>query len=207
MKIYGDIYSGNCYKIRLLLNQLAIPHRWHHLDILKRETRSPEFLAMNPNGRIPLLELDGGQHLAESNAILQYLASGSPLWPEDRWQQAQVLQWMFFEQYSHEPNIAVSHSIRTGIYSLDNAEERLAALKPKGEEALATMEQHLASNDWLVAGAPTIADIALYPYTSKAAVAGFELEAYPAVVAWLARVERLLGFISFDEAIAQTTPA
>ncbi|MEC8037621.1 MAG: glutathione S-transferase C-terminal domain-containing protein, partial [Pseudomonadota bacterium] len=129
------------------------------------------------------------------------------LWPQREVDRAQVLRWMFFEQYSHEPNIAVSHSIRTGIYSLDNAEERLAALKPKGEEALATMEQHLASNDWLVTGAPTIADIALYPYTSKAAVAGFELEAYPAVVAWLGRVERLLGFISFDEAIAQTTPA
>lgn len=207
VRIYGDCLSGNCYKLKLVLELLGTPHVWKFTTWKNGGTRTDAFLAINPAGKVPVLETSKGEMIPESGAALYYLARDSHLWPQREVDRAQVLRWMFFEQYSHEPNIAVSHSIRTGIYSLDNADERLAALKPKGEEALATMEQHLASNDWLVAGAPTIADIALYPYTSNAAVAGFELEAYPAVVAWLGRVERLLGFISFDEAIAQTTPA
>ena len=180
MKIYGDIYSGNCYKIRLLLNQLAIPHRWHHLDILKRETRTPEFLAMNPNGRIPLLELDGGEHLAESNAILQYLAAGSPLWPQDRLQQARVLQWMFFEQYSHEPFIATARYIIRYLGRPPDQEARLQERMVPGYAALGVMERWLSERTFLVAERYTIADIALYAYTHVAHEGGFDLLPYPA---------------------------
>ena len=207
VRIYGDCLSGNCYKLKLVVELLGTPHVWKFTTWTDGSTRSDAFRAINPAGKVPVLETSKGEMIPESGAALYYLARDSHLWPAAEVDRAQVLRWMFFEQYSHEPNIAVSHSIRTGIYQFDNAEERLAALQPKGLDALATMGQHLKTNDWFVAGAPTIADIALYPYTSKARVAGFDLDAFPAVVAWLARLERLLGFISFDEAIAQTSPA
>lgn len=195
MKIYGDIYSGNCYKIRLLLNQLSIPHRWHHLDILKRETRTPEFLAMNPNGRIPLLELDGGEHLAESNAILQYLAAGSPLWPHDRLQQARVLQWMFFEQYSHEPYVAVARFICGWTPADSPRRADLPRLRERAHDALRVMERHLQSHDWFTGDAYGIADIALFAYTHVAPHGGVPLDAYPCIRDWLRHVESTPGFV------------
>ena len=188
LRLYDFLASGNGYKVRLLLHQLAIPFERVELDIIRGETRTPEFLAKNPNGRIPLLELDDGTRIAESNAIMWYLADGTPYLPSDRVARAHVLQWMFFEQYSHEPNIATS---RFWLTHLELTPERRAGLeqkRPLGHAALAVMERHLASHDYFVAGAYSIADIALYAYTHVAPEGGFDLAPYPAVNAWLERV-------------------
>lgn len=199
LKVYGDIYSGNCYKQKLLLTQLGIAHDWVHLDILKKETRTPEFLARNPNGRVPVLELPGGVFLAESNAILHYLAEGTPLLPAGRLEHAQVLQWMFFEQYSHEPYIATSRYIVRYLGRPPEQEARLQERQPGGHAALAVMERHLADRDWFVGKAYSIADIALYAYTHVAHEGGFDLAAYPAVRAWLARVAAQPGYAGMDQ--------
>ena len=189
LRLYDFLASGNGYKVRLLLHQLAIPFERVELDIIRGETRTPEFLAKNPNGRIPLLELDDGTRIAESNAIMWYLADGTPYLPSDRVARAHVLQWMFFEQYSHEPNIATS---RFWLTHLELTPERRAGLeqkRPLGHAALAVMERHLASHDYFVASAAySIADIALYAYTHVAPEGGFDLAPYPAVNAWLERV-------------------
>ena len=188
LRLYDYSDSGNGYKARLALAQLAIPHRVIEVDIDKGETRTPEFLAMNPNGRIPLLALDNGVYLAESNAILCYLAEGSALMPKDALDRALVLQWLFFEQYNHEPNVATSrYWLRHGL--LTPAREPLLAQKRlAGYAALAVMEKHLAAQDFFVAGGYSIADIALFAYTHVADQGGFEIERFPAVTAWLERV-------------------
>lgn len=188
MKVYGDVWSGNCYKIKLALTQLQVAFDWIPIDIMKGESRTPEYLARNANGRIPLLELDDGTYLPESNAILWYLAEGTALVPPDRLGRAQALQWMFFEQYSHEPNIATARYI---VRYLGNPPERHAALAAKmapGYAALGVMEGHLAAHDWFAGGRYSIADIALYAYTHCAGEGGFDLAGYPATRAWLARV-------------------
>jgi glutathione S-transferase len=188
LKLYDYLSSGNGYKVRLLLAQLGLPFERIELDILKGETRTPQFLAKNPNGRIPLLELESGELLAESNAILFYLAEGTAFLPEGRLERARVLQWMFFEQYSHEPYIATSRFWRT---HLELTPERLAGLeqkRPLGYAALGVMERHLERHVFFVAERYTIADIALYAYTHVAGEGGFELAGYPAVRAWLERV-------------------
>lgn len=188
MKIYGDERSGNCYKLKLACALLDIPHQWVPVDILAAETRAPGFLAMNPNGKIPLLELEDGRYLAESNAILNYLVRGSRLEPEDAFAQAQVQQWQFFEQYSHEPYIAVARYI--ALY-LGLPEERAAEYRQKqegGHRALKVMEQALSKASFLVAEHLSAADIALYAYTHVAHEGGFDLEPYPAVRRWLERV-------------------
>lgn len=187
--MHGDRLSGNCYKVKLLLTQLDLPYEWVDVDMLKGETRTPEFLARNPNGRVPVLEIEPGLHLAESNAILCYLADGTPFLPDDRLQRAFVMQWLFFEQYSHEPYIATS---RFWIRYLNKAEEyreQLAAKRPGGFAALGVMEGELSRRDWFAAGRYTIADIALYAYTHVAHEGGFDLDGFPAVRAWLRRVE------------------
>lgn len=187
--LYDNLSSGNGYKVRLILHQLDIPYSRVELDIDRRETRTPEFLVKNPNGRIPTLELDDGTHLPESNAILFYFADGTPLLPSDRLARAQVLQWMFFEQYSHEPNIATSRYLLT--HGLEITPERktiLEAKKKSGLDALAVMEQHLQNRAYFVAERYTIADIALYAYTHVAEEGGFPLADYPAIRNWLARV-------------------
>jgi len=187
LRLYDFLPSGNGYKVRLLLHQLAIPFERIELDIMRGETRTQEFLAKNPNGRIPLLELADGTCLAESNAILWYLAEGTPFLPTDRLARAHVLQWMFFEQYSHEPNIATS---RFWLTHLELTEERRAGLaqkRPLGHAALAVMESHLATRDYFI-GAYSIADVALYAYTHVAPEGGFDLSSYPAINAWLGRV-------------------
>jgi glutathione S-transferase len=188
LRLYDYSDSGNGYKARLALAQLAIPHRVIEVDIDKGETRTPEFLAMNPNGRIPLLALDNGVYLAESNAILCYLAEGSALMPKDALDRALGLQWLFFEQYNHEPNVATSrYWLRHGL--LTPAREPLFAQKRlAGYAALAVMEKHLAAQDFFVAAGYSIADIALFAYTHVADQGGFELERFPAVTAWLERV-------------------
>lgn len=188
LRLYDFLASGNGYKVRLLLRQLGIPFERVELDILRGGTRTPAFLAKNPNGRIPLLELDDGTYLAESNAILCYLADGTPFCPRDRRARAEVLQWMFFEQYSHEPNIATSRFWLMHGELTDERRAGLAQKRPLGDAALAVMDRHLSARDYFVAERYSIADIALYAYTHVAAEGGFELAPYAAVNAWLARV-------------------
>jgi glutathione S-transferase len=187
--LYDNLSSGNGYKVRLLLHQLEIPYRRIELDIDKAETRTPGFLAKNPNGRIPTLELDDGTCLPESNAIIFYLAEGTPFLPDERLARAQVLQWMFFEQYNHEPNIATSRYWLTHGIEITPEKRMMLALKKKaGDDALAVMERHLAQRPYFVADRYTVADIALYAYTHVAEEGGFPLAPYPAIRAWLGRV-------------------
>lgn len=189
LTLYDHLSSGNGYKVRLLLHQLDIPFRRIELDIDKRETRTPQFLAKNPNGRIPTLELEDGTYLPESNAILFYLADGTPFLPTERLARALVLQWMFFEQYSHEPNIATSRYWLThGLQITPERKIMLDAKKKGGNDALAVMEQHLSGQHYFAGARYTIADIALYAYTHVAEEGGFTLAPYPAIRAWLARV-------------------
>ena len=208
IRIYGDCLSGNCYKLKLVTELLGTPHSWKFVTWTDGGTRTEDFLSkVNPAGKVPVLQTNKGEMIPESGAALYYLARDSHLWPSGENDRAQVLRWMFFEQYSHEPYLAVSHSIKKAIYTVDDPAAKLAELHPEGVRALETMERHLATNDWFVAGAPTIADISLYPYTQSAPHAGFDLDGYPNVVAWIGRVERLLGFVSKEDAITQTTPA
>ncbi|MGZ5817184.1 MAG: glutathione S-transferase family protein [Burkholderiaceae bacterium] len=189
LKVYGHLSSGNCYKIYLALKQLHIPFEWINVDAVKRETRSAEFLAMNPNGKVPLLEIAPGQYLPESNAILHYLAEGTALCPTDRYQHAQVLQWLFFEQYSHEPYIATSRFV---MHFLGNPAERQADMerwRKPGYAALDVMNRHLESRRFFVGDTYSIADIALYAYTHVAPEGGFDLSKYEAALAWLERVK------------------
>ena len=195
MKIYGDIRSGNCYKLKLLLELLGRPYQWEALDVLSGITQSPNFLALNPNGKIPLLRLDDGRVLAESNAILHFLAEGSDFLPTDRWDHAQVLQWLFFEQYSHEPYIAVARFIRSFLGLPEARRAEYESRQAGGHKALAVMDQHLAKQDWLVGDGCSIADIALYAYTHVAHEGGFELAGYPSVRAWLDRIAALPGYV------------
>lgn len=185
---YGMKLSGNCYKVQLALEQLQLPYRWVEVDALYGETRTPEYLARNANGKVPLLEIEPGKYLPESNAILCYLAADSALLPNDRYEHAQVLQWMFFEQYSHEPNIAVARVINAFLPPEDGRRADLPRLHERGNQALAVMEHHLATRTYFVGERYSVADIALYAYTHCSADGGFDLSRYPAVSAWLARV-------------------
>ncbi len=191
--VYGKRSSGNCYKLQLLLDQLGRGYRWVEVDSDRGETRTAEYLAKNPNGKVPLLELDDGRRLAESNAILCYLAEGTPLLPSDAWLRAQTLQWLFFEQYSHEPCIAVARFISLYLPADHLRRAELPQLHQQGAKALAVMEGHLASHAWLAGERYSIADIALYAYTHCAADGGFDLAVYPAISAWLARVKTQPG--------------
>ena len=198
LKVYGDVYSGNCFKVKLILKQLNQPYEWIHVNILEKETRTAEFLAKNPNGRIPLLELDNGVMLAESNAILHYLAEGSAFLPDDRLARAQVLQWMFFEQYSHEPFIATARYIVRYLGRPAEHEERLQQKMLPGYQALDVMEQHLKARLFFVGGRYSIADIALFAYTHVAHEGGFDLANYAAVRAWIDRVRAQPGYVEMD---------
>jgi glutathione S-transferase len=188
LKLYGTLESGNCYKVRLALHQLDIPFGWIEIDILEGESRTAAFLARNPNGRVPVLELEDGACLSESNAILWYLAEGTALLPEGRLDRGRVLQWMCFEQYSHEPFIATSRFYLHFLRDPDGHAELLAAKREPGYAALSVMERHLSESRWMVGPSYTIADIALYAYTHVAHEGGFDLGEYPAVRAWLGRV-------------------
>ena len=198
--VYGMSSSGNCYKVRLLLEQLRTPYDWIEIDTRSGRTRSAEFLARNPNGRVPLLELAPGRYLAESGAILCYLAEGTPFWPQDRLERAEALQWMFFEQYSHEPYIAVARFICAFLPAGDARRQELPRLHERGAAALAVMERHLAQRPFLVADTYSIADIALYAYTHAAHDGGFELAAYPAIGKWIALVEAQPRFVRMPAA-------
>jgi glutathione S-transferase len=188
MHLFDYLDSGNGYKVRLLLAQLNLDYRWSEVDIDAGKTRTPEFLKRNPNGRIPTLELPDGTNLAESNAILWYLAEGSPFVPGDRLGRAQVLQWMFFEQYSHEPYVATPRYIVKHLPADHARRAELPDRLAKGRAALGVMEEHLATRRFLVAERYTIADIALFAYTHVAHEGGHDLSPYAKVRAWLARV-------------------
>ncbi|SME88608.1 glutathione S-transferase [Tistlia consotensis] len=188
LTLYDYLDSGNGYKVRLLLAQLGRPCERIELDIDRGETRTPDFLAINPNGRIPALVLDDGRPLAESNAILCYLAEGTPFLPADPYERALVMQWLFFEQYSHEPYIAVARYLLRHLPADHPRRARLPELRERGHQALAVMEGHLAGNAFFVGGRYSIADIALYAYTHVAADGGYDLSGYPALGAWLQRI-------------------
>lgn len=201
--IYGMKVSGNCYKLQLLLEQLREPYRWIEVDSTRGATRAPEFLAKNPNGRVPLLELDDGRRMPESNAILCYLAEGSSFLPEDNWRRAQALSWMFFEQYSHEPYIAVARFIRGWTPGDSPRRAELPKCLERGNAALGVMERHLSNNDWFTGENYGVADIALFAYTHCARDGGFDLENYPNVSAWLDRVRATPHFVPMPEVSAE----
>jgi glutathione S-transferase len=195
LTLYDYLPSGNGYKVRLLLSQLGIPFRLIEKDILKGETRTPEFLAINPDGRIPAIVFEDGRRLAQSDAILFYFAEGTPLLPADRFARAEALQWMFFEQYSHEPQIAVA---RFWVHSLGKRKDwvdRLQEKWQKGYQALDAMERHLDGRKFFVGERYSIADIALYAYTHVAEEGDFDLGRYPHIRAWLDRVADQPGHV------------
>ncbi len=199
IEIYGDSISGNCYKVQLLCAQLGIDHSWHELDLLKGDARTDEFLAMNPNGKTPLLQLADGRFLPESNAILWYLAQGSALVADDAYEMASILSWMFFEQYSHEPYLAVARFIKVYLGDPPEKQAELEGKYPGGYKALKVMDQHLAKADFFAGKRYSIADIALYAYTHRAHEGGFSLVKYPNVRDWLKRVEHQPGYIPMSE--------
>ena len=196
IRFYGDSISGNCYKLQLAAAELDIDYEWQELDILSGATQTDEFLALNPNGKVPLMVLPDGRALAESNAILSWLADGSPLAGGDRFGRASVLQWLFFEQYSHEPFIATSRFIMKYLGSPPDRQADLMAKRPGGYKALAVMERQLGAAEFIANDAFSIADIALYAYTHVAHEGGFDLGDYPAVRRWLRRVEERPRFVA-----------
>ncbi|GAB4369497.1 MAG: glutathione S-transferase family protein [Kiloniellaceae bacterium] len=197
LTLYDDPDSGNGYKVQLLLALLDVPHELVEVNAIQGETRKAPFLAKNPNGRIPLLELEDGTFLPESNAILFYLAEGTRYLPDDRLGRARALQWMFFEQYSHEPYIAVLRFWKRHTAKTPANEPQWADREKKGYDALGVMEKTLQGQDWLLGAAPSIADISLYAYTHVADQGGFDLARFPALQAWIARFPGLPGYKPF----------
>jgi glutathione S-transferase len=191
--------SGNSYKVRLALALLDAPYRAIEIDILRGESRTPDFLAKNPSGQVPLLEVAEGRYLAESNAILWYLAVGTSLAPENRMDRAEALQWMFFEQHALEPNIGAAYfwlSLVRGGRDLQT--HALEDWMERGYAALQVMENHLTTQAFFAASQLTVADIALYGYTHVAHQCDFDLDTFPAIRAWLRRIEQVPGFVSMD---------
>ncbi len=200
LRLYDYLDSGNGYKVRLLLRLLDIPFERVELDIMQGETRTPPFLAKNPAGKIPTLEFDDGRTLAESNAILFHLAEGTPYLPEDAWERAQALRWLFFEQYSHEPYIAVARFMLKHLELTEEIRAQLPDKQTRGYAALDIIEAHLKGRDYFVGERMSIADIALYAYTHVAGEGGFELPRYSAITAWCARVASQPGHTPITKA-------
>ena len=195
VKIHGMSTSGNCHKVRMVLEALGQPYQWHEIDTRDGTTRTAEFLAMNPNGQVPVAEIAAGVYLPESNAIMVYLADGSALIPSDRLLRARMLQWMFFEQYSHEPYIAVARYLRR-LHPDPESQRALADSRMAGGyRALGVMEAQLAKTPFVGGENYTLADIALYAYTHVAGDGGFDLQRFPALRQWLARVEAQPGYV------------
>jgi glutathione S-transferase len=199
LTLYDYLDSGNGYKVRLLLSQLGLHYQYVDVDIMKGETHTNAFLARNPNGRIPTLKVPDGDYLAESDAILWYLADGTDFLPTGRFARAQVLQWMFFEQYSHEPYVATPRFIMRHLAADSPRRAELPKRLAQGREALQVMEGHLTRRPFFVEAHYTIADIALYAYTHVAEEGGLELEPYPAVRAWLKRVAAQPGHVGLQD--------
>ncbi len=197
-KLFDFLPSGNCYKIRLLLNQLGIEYERVNIDILNKESRTPEFLKINPNGKTPVLYHEG-KYLAESNAILWYLASNSSFVPNGNYEQALVLQWMFFEQFSHEPNIATSRYWVSILKAEEEYKEQLKVKKKLGYAALDVMEKHLKNNTYFVANQYSIADIALYAYTHVAEEGNYDLSGYIQIKEWFKRIENQKNHINIKQ--------
>jgi glutathione S-transferase len=193
--LYDSPVSGNCYKVRLLFAHLGIEYERSGLDVADRSNRPEVLGGLNPSLRIPTLVLDDGRSLGESGAILWYFGEGTRYVPEDRYERAQVLQWMFFEQYDHEPAIAVARFLKSYSGRPELFEERRDELLQRGTKALDAMERHLAERDWLVDGGMTLADLSLYAYTHAADEGGFDLAGYPAIRAWLGRVAAEPGHV------------
>ena len=191
MKIHGDSISGNCLKVKWVCDRLALPYTWIAVDVVKAETRTPQFLALNGAGQVPVVEFDDGRTLAQSNAIIRYLARGSALIPQDGFAAAKMDEWLFWEQYSHEPYIAVC---RFHMRYLGKAPSELDPDRvQRGYAALDRMEQHLGGSRFLVGEAFSLADVALLAYTRLAHEGGFELARYPSVRRWIADAEAELG--------------
>lgn len=198
LKVYGDSRSGNCYKVKLACAELGIVYEWQDVDIMAGETRTPEFLAMNPNGKIPVLALPNDRYLAESNAIIAYLADGTRLLGRDAFERAEVLQWMFFEQYSHEPNIATARFV---VKYLGNPPERAQWLEERraaGYKALGVMERVLSKAPFMLGDDFTLADVSLFAYTHVAHDGGFDLGDYPAIRSWIERIRERPRFLPMD---------
>lgn len=193
MRIYGDSISGNCLKVKWVAEHLRLPFEWIETSVLTGETRTPTFLAMNPAGQVPLIVLEDGRPLSQSNAIILYLAEGSALIPGDAFARAKMLEWMFWEQYSHEPYVAVARFQM--LYLGKPREELEQRLVERGAQALARLETQLKQTPFLVGEQVTLADVALVAYTRVAHEGGFDLALYPAVKAWVGRTEAALGII------------
>lgn len=191
IQVFGDERSGNCLKVKWILDYMHRPYRWAQVEFLKGETRTPEFLAMNPAGQVPVVTLDDGRPLAQSNAIVLYFAEGTPLVPADPYDRARMLEWMFWEQYSHEPYVAVRRFQRLYLGRPDNDID--PRLMERGTAALAQMEAHLRDHHWLVGDGFSAADLCLLPYTALAPEGGFSLADYSGVRAWIDRTNAALG--------------
>ncbi len=205
--LYGDIISGNCYKIYLLLNLLDQPHQWINVDIMQGEASNNEFRKMNPNAKIPILKLSNGEILCESNAILNFLADGSEFLPQDNFLRSKVLEWQFFEQYSHEPFIAVARFINKYQGLPVERKSEYESKQPGGHKALSIMEKQLSQTPYLVGKVYTIADISLYAYTHVAEEGGFSLSHYPAITDWMKRIESHPKHIPMQLKPEHLTPA
>lgn len=197
--LYDFLPSGNSYKIRLLLKQLGIPFKRIEVNILHGETRTPEFLVKNPNGRIPVLKIASDKFIFESNAILFYLSKNTDFFPNDDWQQAQIMQWLFFEQYSLEPFIATSRFWISILGKADKYQEAISQKCEPGYAALTVMEKHLGEHNFFVAEHYTIADIGLFAYTHVADEGGFDLTRFPAIQAWIERIKAMPKYISITQ--------
>lgn len=191
LTVHGDIRSGNCLKVKWLLDRLGRDYRWVETDVMSGRTRSTEFLGVNPAGQVPAVVLEDGRTLAQSNAILGYFGESTPFVPADPWDRAKMYEWLFWEQYSHEPYVAVARFQR--LYAGKTAAEIEPRLMERGRAALERMEAALADRDWLVGSGPTLADLALVAYTRVAHEGGFDLSPHPAIRRWIGRVEAAFG--------------
>ncbi|MDF1720633.1 MAG: glutathione S-transferase family protein [Minwuia sp.] len=199
LTLYDNADSGNAYKVRLLLALLGIAYERVEIDSVHGETRTPTFLRRNPNGKVPAVALEDGTHLWESNALLWYFAEGTAFMPDGRREHAELLQWMFFEQYSHETKVGVLRAWARHGPITDAQRSQIPALESEGYRALGVMEAHLDQRDFFVAGVPSIADLALYAYTHVAHQGGFDLSGYPAIRGWLGRIAALPGYVTITD--------
>ena len=197
--IYGMRESGNCYKLKLLMRHLNIAYQWREIDIFKGESQTEEYRAKNSVGEVPLLQFPDGSYLAQSNAILFYLAQGSSYYFDDKRLAAEILQWMFFEQYSHEPYIAVARKIKKLLPADHPDNQKMPELEKRGYHALTIMQQHLSKHEYFVADKYSIADISLYAYTHIAEEGGFELDAYPSILRWMDDIRAQVGYVAMYE--------